>query len=548
MDKVKTQLRGQELLNHPLLNKGTAFTANERAHLGLDGLLPQQVSTIQDQVKRRYERFSKLTTPLEKHLLLSEIQNTNEILFYRLVSEHVREMLPLVYTPTVGDISQQFSLFHAHHRGLYLSIDLQDKLEVIFDSIKSDDIQVVVVTDGERILGLGDLGIGGIAISIGKLSLYTLFGGIHPAKTLPIVLDVGTGNAELRNNPYYQGLKKDRVRGERYDQFIEAFVKALKKRFPKVLLQWEDFGKENALRVLNAYRNKTLSFNDDIQGTAAVALSAMLSASHVQKIPFKEQKIVIFGAGSAGLGIAEKIVFSLMQEGVDRKKAYEQVYLIDREGLLLETMKLSKEHQPFGKIPFGKAHDLEAVIHHVKPTLLIGVSSQGGSFKESMIKAMASYVEHPAIFPLSNPNQCAEADPSDILKWTQGKAIIATGSPFKNVEYQGKPRVISQCNNVYIFPGMGLGAMSFHFPQLTDRMFFEASKMLSAQAPILKGDGEKELFPPLESLRHSSFKIACRVVEVAMEDKLIPSIPKDQIAKTIENAMWKPEYPEVVYG
>jgi len=546
MDKVKTKLRGQDLLNHPLLNKGTAFTIKERECLGLYGLLPQQVSTIQDQVKRRYERFSKLSTPLEKHLLLSEIQNTNEILFYRLASEHVKEMLPLVYTPTVGDISQQFSLFHAHHRGLYLSLDLQDKLETIFHLLPLEDIQVVVVTDGERILGLGDLGIGGIAISIGKLSLYTLFGGIHPAKTLPIVLDVGTTNPELRNNPYYQGLKIDRVRGEKYDQFIEAFVKALKKRFPKVLLQWEDFGKENALRVLNTYRHRTLSFNDDIQGTAAVALSAMLSASYVQKIPFKEQRIVIFGAGSAGLGIAEKIVFSLTQEGMERDKAYEQVYLIDREGLLLETMNLSKEHKPFGKKSFAKVHDLEAVIHQVKPTLLIGVSGQGGSFKESMIKAMASYVEHPAIFPLSNPNKCAEADPSDLLKWTEGKAIIATGSPFKNVEFKGKPRAISQCNNVYIFPGMGLGAMSFHVPELTDRMFYEASKMLSAEAPILKDNGEKELFPPLESLRDSSFKIACRVVEVAMEERLIPSLSREVIAQTIQKTMWYPNYPEVL--
>jgi malate dehydrogenase (oxaloacetate-decarboxylating) len=526
---IKTKLRGEAVIHNPMLNKGGAFSKKERDQLNLHGLVPTGVYTIEDQVKRRYDRFCKLLTPIEKSLFLSEMQNTNEVLFYRLVSEHVKEMLPLVY----------------QHRGLYLSIDLEDKLEEIFKNLQNSQVEVVVVTDGERILGLGDLGIGGIAIPIGKLALYTLFGGIHPSKTLPIVLDVGTNNVELKNNPYYQGLKHDRIRGERYDKFIASFVKALKKRFPKVLLQWEDFAKENASRILQTYRDQLLSFNDDIQGTAAVALSAMITAAHVQKIPMEKQKVVIFGAGSAGLGIAEKIVFALTQLGVSKKEAYEHVFLIDRDGLLTKKSKLYPGQELFAKEPFEKSSDLETVIHHVKPTLLIGVSGQGGAFNEKIVKAMASHCEQPAIFPLSNPNKCAEANPQDILQWTQGKAIIATGSPFKNVEYQGKPYPVSQCNNVYIFPGVGLGAMSFHLPKITDKMFLKASQVLSSQAPALHGHSH-ELFPPFETLRASSLKIAYSVVKIAIDEGLISHHSDDEILDRLKKNMWYPDYSEIV--
>jgi malate dehydrogenase (oxaloacetate-decarboxylating) len=545
--QIKTSLSSQALIQNPKLNKGTAFTKKERDELNLHGFLPTAVSNLTDQVRRRYARFSSLGTNIEKSLFLSELQNTNEVLFYKLVSEHVKEMLPLVYTPTVGDMSQQFSELHSQHRGLYLSLDIEDKMDDIFSHLDSKDIEVVVVTDGERILGLGDLGIGGIAIPIGKLALYTLFGGINPSKTLPIVLDVGTNNKELLNNRYYQGLKHERVQGERYDRFIASFIKALKKHFPKVLLQWEDFAKNNASRLLNTYRDKLLSFNDDIQGTAAVALSAMITASHIQKIPLKNQKVVIFGAGSAGLGIAEKIVFTLTQEGVDKHKAYESVYLIDRDGLILTTSQVSKEQAVFAKKPMGSKQDLESVIRQVKPTLLIGVSGQAKTFTESIVKAMMEYQEHPAIFPLSNPNKCAEADPQDILNWTHGKAIIATGSPFKEVKYNNEPYPISQCNNVYIFPGVGLGAISFHLPKLTDKMFLEASKMLSSQSPALEGKGH-ELFPPFEKLKESSLKIAQKVVEVAIEEGLIPKMSADQILAKLKNNMWMPEYPEIIPG
>lgn len=545
MDKIiKTKLKARAVIQNPLLNKGSAFTKKERDELKLHGLIPQGFSSIEEQVKRRYDRFSKLATALEKSLFLSELQNNNEILYYRFVSEHVKEMLPLVYTPTVGDVAQQFSEIHFRHRGLYLSIDLEDKLDEIFQSLTNDHVDVIVVTDGERILGLGDLGIGGIAIPIGKLSLYTLFGGIHPARTLPIVLDVGTNNKDLQNNPHYMGLKHERVRGERYDKFISSFVNAVKKRYPKILLQWEDFAKQNAARLLNTYRHQLLSFNDDIQGTAAVALSAMITASKIQKIKLTEQVVVILGAGSAGLGIAEKIVFAMTQEGLSKEEAYKRVSLVDRDGLMIEGGTMSDEQKPFAKKPIGEKKDLEAVINFMKPTLLVGVSGQPGTFNESCIKAMAKHVERPAIFPLSNPNKCAEADPQDILAWTNGKAIIATGSPFKNTTFNGKAVPISQCNNVYIFPGVGLGAMTFHLPKITDKMFLEASRTLSSQAPATLGASE-ELFPTFENLRESSLKIATACVKIAMEDGLIEKCDDKTIIAKLKDAMWSPEYNEI---
>jgi malate dehydrogenase (oxaloacetate-decarboxylating) len=529
-----------------MLNKGSAFTQKERDELKLHGLVPHDVTTIQSQVKRRYDRFSKLTTAIEKSLFLADLQNTNEVLFYRFVFEHVREMLPLVYTPTVGDLSVQFTELHAQHRGLYLSLDLEDKFDEIFQNLKSDQIEVIVVTDGERILGLGDLGIGGIQIPIGKLSLYTLFGGVHPSKALPIVLDVGTNNKALKENPYYQGIKEDRVRGARYDQFIDKFIKALKKRFPKVLLQWEDFAKDNASRLLQTYRNELLSFNDDIQGTAAVALSAMITASQLQELALKDQRILIFGAGSAGLGIAEKIVFALTQEGMDKEKAYNHVSLVDKDGLILKTTKgVSKEQMLFAKDPFDGSHDLEKIIRHVKPTLLIGVSGVGGAFTKKHIETMCEFVKKPAIFPLSNPNICAEAKPDDILEWTKGQAIIATGSPFKNVTYQGKPVAVSQCNNVYIFPGVGLSAITFKFPKITDKMFLEASKMLSSLSPVLQKKSN-DLFPSFEELRESSLKIAIRVAEVAIEEKLLSPKSLAEIEAKLKENMWMPDYSPVV--
>lgn len=542
MVMIKTHLRGQQVTQNPMLNKGSAFTQKERDELKLNGLLPHGITTISQQVKRRYERFCQLTTPIEKSLFLADLQNTNEVLFYRFVFEHIQETLPLVYTPTVGDLSLQFSQLHAQHRGLYLSLDLEDRLDEIFQNIKNDDIQVIVVTDGERILGLGDLGIGGIQIPIGKLSLYTLFGGVHPSKALPIVLDVGTNNPALKQNPHYQGIKEDRVRGEVYDRFIKKFIQAVKKRFPKVLLQWEDFAKDNASRLLQTYREELLSFNDDIQGTAAVALSAMLTASHLQNIALKDQRILIFGAGSAGLGIAEKIIFALTQEGLDKQTAYNHVYLVDKDGLILDTTAgISKEQRAFGKKAFEGSSDLEKIIAHVKPTLLIGVSGVGGAFLKKHIQTMHSFIDKPAIFPLSNPNSCAEAKPEDILEWTHGKAIIATGSPFKNVTYQGHPVCISQCNNVYIFPGVGLSAITFKFPKITDKMFLEASKMLSSLSPILQNKSTN-LFPPFEQLRESSLKIAIRVAQVAIEEKLISPLSNEEIEKKLKENMWMPDY------
>jgi malate dehydrogenase (oxaloacetate-decarboxylating) len=522
----------EQLLNDPLLNKGTAFTDKERDKFGLHGLLPYHVMTIREQLDRRYHNFKEKMTPLEKHTYLSALQNRNEILFYRLLYEHVSEMLPFVYTPTVGDVSLLFSALYRKNRGLFLSYPLREKMEAMIQTV-TKEIDVIVVTDGERVLGLGDVGVGGMAISQGKLALYTLFGGIHPARALPIMLDVGTNQEHLLKDPLYLGWRNPRITEKDYDAFIESFVYTIKKRFPHVLLQWEDFAKPHARPLLDRYRDTLCSFNDDIQGTAAVTLAAILSALTLSKQALKEQKIAILGGGSAGLGIAELLFQAMILEGADADEARRQFYIIDIDGLVHTGLphisaELKTFAQPHDRLSGWKGTTLLDVVYHAKPSVLIGVCAQPHMFTEQIVTTMASYCSRPIILPLSNPTSRSEAVPEDLLKWTEGRAIIATGSPFQPVHYQGKLYPIAQCNNVYIFPGLGLGAVVSKPSQITDAMLIQAAKVLSAHSPMLK-DSSAPLFPAFEELRAVSRAIALSFAS--------------SHAKQVDDAMWFPDYP-----
>lgn len=542
-------LTPEQILNDPLLNKGTAFTDAEREALGLHGLLPCHVSTLKEQVQRRYDNFKEKPSALAKYSYLSSLQNRNEILFYRLVYEHVSEMLPLIYTPTVGDVSVLFSVLYRKNRGVYLSYPLKDKIESIIDSL-SRDVNVIVVTDGERVLGLGDVGIGGMAISLGKLILYTLFGGIHPSRALPIVLDVGTNNETLLKDPLYLGWRHSRITGKEYDAFVDTFVQAIKRRFPKVLLQWEDFAKPHARPLLERYRNNICSFNDDIQGTAAVVLAAILSAIKVSKQDLKSQKIAILGGGSAGLGIAHLIKQAMCLEGCSEAQACENFYIIDVDGLVHDKLfGLDPELAVFARkqedllswnIPGQRKNiTLLDVVNNAQPTILIGVCAQPNMFTETIVKTMASYCERPVILPLSNPTSRSEAQPKDLIRWTEGKAIIATGSPFDPVIFNDMAYPIAQCNNVYIFPGVGLGALVSQTPKIIDEMFIAAARTLSEHSPKLK-DPSASLFPELQSLRKVSRAIALSFIRLAQEKGLASS---EEWEKKVDETMWFPEYP-----
>lgn len=542
----------QNLLRDPLLNKGTAFTFEERDRYQLHGLIPYHVSTLEEQVQRRYHNFRAQPSDLARHLFLASIQSRNEVLFYRLISENITEMLPYIYTPTVGDVSLHYSYLYSDPRGLYLAYPLGDQIEKIIDHLPQQDLDVIVITDGERILGLGDLGAGGMAIPIGKLALYTVFGGIHPARALPILIDVGTNNPTLLSDPLYLGWRHPRITGDEYDTFIDQCVKAIKKRYPQVLLQWEDFGRDHAQPLLERYRHTLCSFNDDIQGTASVALAALLAAIRANNALLQEQRIVIFGGGSAGIGIAHHFLGALRASGVSEEKARSEIYVIDIQGLVHEDLFQIPPHQRY----FARSKEeisswthiqnpshitLEEVVKTVKPTVLIGVSTQNGAFTETIIKEMAKGVQRPIIFPLSNPTSRCEAHPVDLLKWTEGKAIIATGSPFEEVFYEGKKVPIAQCNNVYIFPGVGLGVITCKAKEVTETMFYKAAEILSAHSPLLTNP-HGNLFPPFEKLRAISREIALGVIQVAEEEGLSQPTDAQTREKMVDDVMWSPVY------
>jgi malate dehydrogenase (oxaloacetate-decarboxylating) len=534
-------MRPEDILNDPSRNKGTAFTQKERDALKLNGFLPYHTSSLEEQVEKRYQNFKAQESDLSKWAFLNALQNRNELLFHRLVSEHIEEMLPFVYTPTVGDVSLNYSLLYTQQRGIYFSYPLQDRISEIVANIPTPERDVVVITDGERILGLGDLGAGGMAIPVGKLILYTLFGGIHPARTLPVTLDVGTNNPNLLNDPHYLGWHHERVAGEAYDTFVDHVVQALKKRYPRVLLQWEDFGKDHARPLLERYADQICSFNDDIQGTAAVVCAALLGAVKRTKKPLQEQKIVVFGGGSAGIGICEGIVGVMQEHGIAQDVALKSLYVIDVQGLVHTGQSQIPPHQhPFARpkeeVAAWPNMSLLEVVRRVQPTVLIGVSAQAGTFTEEIVTAMACTAEYPIIFPLSNPTSKSEARPTDLIRWTQGKALVATGSPFEPVTYNGKRYPIAQCNNVYIFPGVGLGLIACRSKKATARMFYKAAHILSEHS--LSGS----LFPPFGQLREISRKIACQVIQVAQDENLAPKTTPQEIEAMVTRILWTPTY------
>ncbi len=540
----ETSLTGQELLDNPLLNKGSAFPEDERREFGLVGLLPLHCSTIEEQLARTYENFGRKDSDLERYVFLTALQDRNETLFYRLLQEHISEMMPIIYTPTVGEGCRQYSHVFRRPRGLYIPYPHRNQIPAILDNAPSEEVEVIVVTDGERILGLGDLGVGGMGIPIGKLSLYTVCAGIHPAATLPIMLDVGTDNPELLADPLYLGWRHARVRGQEYDDFIEAFVEAVKQKFPRVLLQWEDFSKHNAARILERYRDRLCSFNDDIQGTGAVTVAGVLAALKVLHSELNDQRIVILGAGSSAIGICEQIVAAMAHAGYTEHEAKQQLWLVDSKGLVHDgRSNLEREKKKFAH----PAASIESVglnfldiVKNVHPTILIGTSGQYGAFGEEVIREMAKHVERPVIFPLSNPTSKSEATPGDLMKWTNGRALIATGSPFPATTHHGRLFKAGQCNNAFIFPGVGLGVMASGARRVTDAMFSAAARVLSEFSPALN-DPDGPLFPPLEAVREISYRVAVEVGTEAVRAGLA-SISLDSLKRAVTNKMWIPHY------
>lgn len=550
-DVIEVPFNGNLLLDRPLLNKGTAFPYEERRTFGLLGLLPPTVETLDEQVARAYEAYGAKSTDLERHIYLRQLQDTNTTLFYRLLLDHLPEMLPIVYTPTVGLACQQFSHIYRRHRGLFLAYPERDAIDATLENAAVPKVDVIVVTDGERILGLGDQGAGGMGIPIGKLALYTACGGIHPATTLPIFLDVGTNNRELLDDPLYIGWRHERIAGDEYDTFIETFVAAVTKKFPHVLLQWEDFAQAHAAPLLERYRDKLCTFNDDIQGTAAVTTGTLLAAVNVAGGRLRDQRIAILGAGSAGCGIAEQLVAAMVDEGLSQSEAYSRFFLVDRLGLLHDGLTgLRPFQQPFAhpkdrvlgwRSGEGGNVSLFDVVQHARPTILIGASGQPGTFTETIVRAMAARVDRPVIFPLSNPTSRAEATPADLIAWTDGRALVATGSPFDDVAYNGRRFPVAQCNNSYVFPGLGLGVLAVQARRVNDAMFMAAARALAACSPAAR-DRAGSLLPPLAESRQVSRTIALAVAAQAQRDGLAPPCSAEELERLVDAKVWHPRY------
>nr|WP_199064542.1 NAD-dependent malic enzyme [Chromobacterium sp. ASV5] len=552
---ASTHLQEFDVLSDPLLNKGTAFSEEERDALRLHGLLPPSVQTLEEQVARRLAALRALPGDLERYVMLRELQDSNETLFYAILTDHIEELLPLIYTPTVGQGCQQFSHLYRRPRGLFLSYPHKDLIPSILSHPRFDAVEAIVVTDGERILGLGDQGAGGMGIPIGKLALYVGCGGLHPAATLPITLDVGTDNQANLDDPLYIGWRHQRVRGQEYDDFIAAFVAAVKARWPHVLLQWEDFAKHNATRLLERYRDELCTFNDDVQGTAAIATGTLLAAVQVTGAPLTEQRIVVFGAGSAGCGISALLRQALQDAGLDAAEAARRFYLVDRDGLLAEGLTDLDNLQPFQR---GFAQPAEAVagwprgqgggiglletIRQARPTALIGVSGQPGAFNEEAVREMARHCRRPIIFPLSNPTSRAEAAPADLMRWSDGRAVIGTGSPFPAFERDGEAFKADQTNNSYIFPGLGLAAIALRIPRITDSLFMAAARAVAAMSPA-RHNPRANLLPPVGELRRVSYHVALAVgLQAFREGLLAADITQDEIEHRIRAKVWTPRY------
>jgi malate dehydrogenase (oxaloacetate-decarboxylating) len=551
---LETTLRGAEVLSTPLLNKGVAFTQNEREELGLKGLLPPAVLTLEEQARRAYEQFSSQPDDLLKNVYLTALHDRNEVLFYRILTDHLREMLPIVYTPTVGVAIQRYSHEYRKPRGVYLSINDPSGIEEAFTNIgaTAENIDLVVVTDGEGILGIGDWGVGGINIAIGKLAVYTAAVGIDPSRVLPVILDVGTNREELLNNPFYIGNRHPRITGEAYDEFIDTFVQAVNKQFPKALLHWEDFSSRNARKILDKYRHDVCTFNDDIQGTGAVSLAAVLSAVKASGVPLSEHRVVVFGAGTAGIGIADQVRDAMVRVGVSEEESYKRFWCIDRNGLVTDNMEDLLDFQiPYARkeaeVSEWKQNDvigLAEVVKHVKPTILIGTSTVAGAFKEEIIKEMASHIERPIILPMSNPTPLAEAKPADLIEWTEGRALVATGSPFEPVTYNGVTYVIGQSNNALIFPGLGLGTIVVRASVMTDGMFAAAAEAVASMVDTSQPGAP--ILPEVEELRNISEMVAIEVAKVAVAEGVARvNLSDNDIKMAVQEAMWKPEYRQI---
>ncbi|MBD1575703.1 MULTISPECIES: NAD-dependent malic enzyme [Vibrio] len=541
---------GPVLMATPLLNKGSGFTFEERKAFNLEGLLPEATETIQEQVERAYQQYKAFDNDMDKHIYLRNIQDTNETLFYRLVQNHITEMMPIIYTPTVGAACENFSNIYRRGRGLFISYPNRDRIDDLVNNATSQNVKVIVVTDGERILGLGDQGIGGMGIPIGKLSLYTACGGISPAYTLPIVLDVGTNNPQRLADPMYMGWRHPRITGDEYTKFVDDFIQSIQRRWPDALIQFEDFAQKNAMPLLERYKDKICCFNDDIQGTAAVSVGSLIAACHAAGSKLCEQRITFVGAGSAGCGIAEAIIAQMVAEGLTDQQARSQVYMVDRWGLLQEGMKnlldfqkkLRQSKKNIAKWKGGEqGFSLLDVIKNAKPTVMIGVSGVPGLFSQEVVEAMHANCARPIIFPLSNPTSRVEGTPNDIFQWTKGQALVATGSPFEPVRYEGKDYPIAQCNNSYIFPGIGLGVLAVSASRVTDEMLRESSRTLAQCSPLaIKGKGA--LLPPLEEINAVSKKIAFAVAKKAIEQGVALEITDEALETAINNGFWQPEY------
>jgi malate dehydrogenase (oxaloacetate-decarboxylating) len=552
-DCYETKVRGLAVLNSPALNKGTAFTASERRALGLVGLLPPNIGTLETQVKRAYIQYQLLPDALSKNIFLTALHDRNEVLFYCLFSEHLREMIPIVNDLTVG-----MAVEHYHHecrrpRGLYLSIDHGEAIEEAFANLGAgpNDIDLILATDAEQILGIGDWGVGGIEVSIGKLAIYTAAGGIDPARVIPVMLDVGTNRANLLSDPMYIGNRHARIRGERYDAFIDAYVKAATKLFPNALLQWEDFAPGNGRRILGKYGDQICTFNDDMQGTGAITLAAAVSAVRVCGTRLRNQRVVILGAGTAGIGIADQIRDAMVREGLSNQEAARRFWCVDRHGLLTTGMadqlrdyqvtyaRPTAESKGWKHDGNGNGAGLAEVVRRVAPTMLIGASTASGSFTEAIIKQMAAHTERPIIFALSNPAARAEANPTDLITWTDGRALIATGSPFAPVTHKGVTYVVGQVNNAMLYPGLCLGAIVSRARRISASMFAAAANAVSSLVTVRQPGAS--LLPHMDDLRSVSVTVAVAVAETAAAEGLA-GVKLGDIVQQVQNAMWQPEY------
>src|SRR5262245_5869134 len=550
-DTISSLPTGVALLEDPISNRGTAFTAEERTRLGLDGLLPPVVETMDQQCARAYEAYRRKADDLERHIFLRALQDNNETLCYAVLRRHLEEMVPVVYTPVVAQACTQFSKIYRRPRGLFLSYPIRDRLELVLENRPRRDVDVIVVTDGERVLGIGDQGAGGMGISIGKLQLYTLFGGIEPSRTLPVLLDAGTNNSERLAEPDYIGWRHERMTGDAYFEFVDLFVRAVRKTLPGVLLQWEDFARDHAAPLLERYRDALCTFNDDIQGTAAVVVAVLSGAVGVTRSRFRDQSIVIAGAGSAGLGLAAYLVQAMRDEGLSAEDARRRILLVDRDGLIHDHM----EGLTPGQRVYAQSFDavagfprtstgqipLQAVVEHAGATVLIGVSAVCGLFSEPVVRAMAARVERPIILPLSNPIERCEAAPGDLLRWTEGRALIATGSPYGPVTYAGVTRRIAQCNNVYIFPAVGLGVLSVGARRVTDGMMLAAARALGARSPA-RTDPTAPLLPALDELLTLTPEIALAVAREAQDSGMAPVSSEDAVRAALAARFWIPTY------